>query len=62
MSRNFTDDAHAYVSGSLVGALLKAGLFIRPFVDDDGNYTPVSVYTDEGGREWTITVAPVEDS
>jgi hypothetical protein len=55
---------HAFIAGQVTGALLKGDLQVEPvMVEEHGEwcYTPVVLYTDLSGQQWSITTMPVGD-
>lgn len=40
---HFVDQTHALRAGFLLGTLMKAGVHVRPEMDDEGNYMPTIV-------------------
>lgn len=69
---NFNSPEHAIVAGALIGILMSseerlAQVFgneavIRPIVDAESNYTPVTVIAMKGdsGKEYTFTITVEE--
>jgi hypothetical protein len=56
----FADDRHALYAGWIIGLGMKQGVFFKPVVDDDGNYTD-RIMLPLGEGEITFVVPPPPD-